>query len=258
MKETSEYPNQTLRTVVRAFEFLEVVATSPKPVKIKEVASILKLNQTTAYHFLRTLRDVGYIDRDAGGFLRVGHRVTVLYNGMLRQQVLGLALRTVIEDLCSLTKETAYLTLRSKDGLVVETLVEGNQAVRVKGLEVGFSGAEHIRASGLAALAFMNDVDREAVLTKSLISATDDEKRDVIHNLIGEFEVIRSQGWAVDNERFEKDVCCVAAPFFRDDGTVAGSIGVSVPASRFQDTQQLIIDSVCAKSQFATKLVGGR
>ena len=247
---------KTLQTVDRALEFLEIVAQSAQPPKIKDVAKALGLKITTSYHLLKTLENAGYINRDDGGFLRIGHRVTVLYQGMVRQQVLGRALHSVVEGLSAITSETAYLTVRTKDGLIVETLVEGNQAVRVKGLRVGFSGAEHIRASGLAALAFMDDADRDVILAKSLEKLSMKTRRSTIKSLAAEFEQIREQGWALDNQTFEKDVCCVAAPFFQADGKVAGSISVSAPASRFRDSGNIITAAVCAKARLASESLG--
>ena len=173
----------TLRTVERALQFMEFVAQSDQPPKIKNVATELNLNITTSYHLLKTLHKAGYVDRDRNGYLRIGRRVTFLHQGMIRQQSLGHDLHSVVAELSSLTLETAYLAVLTGDGLVIDALVESNQAVRVAGLHVGFNGAEHTRASGKAVLAFLSKVEREPILAKSLGEASIRNRRGIINSL---------------------------------------------------------------------------
>jgi IclR family transcriptional regulator, acetate operon repressor len=251
-------PPSTLQTVERALAFLEVVAEARTPVRVREVAEALDVKVTTAYHLLNTLIAAGYINRDHGGALRIGSRAAVLYNGMLRQFKPDEDLGTIVERLSAETTETVYLCQLTKSGVVVQKLVEGIHAVRVAGLHVGFSGSEHARASGKAVLAFMDEPDRKAVLERSTAAMTASARRATLAAVDREIEVIRDRGWALDEENFQVGASCVAAPYFRSDGQVVGSIAVSVPCTRFTDAEPALIAAVVAAARDASAVLGHR
>lgn len=255
--ETPSSPS-TLQTVERALAFLEVVAEARSPVRVREVAQALDIKVTTAYHLLNTLLSAGYINRDDGGALRIGARAAVLYNGMLRQFKPDEDLGPIAERLSAETTETVYLCQLTKSGVVVQKLVDGIHAVRVAGLHVGFSGSEHSRASGKAVLAFMDEPDRTALLERSTAAMTASARRACLAELDREIEIIRSQGWALDEEHFQAGASCVAAPYFRSDGQVVGSIAVSAPCTRFADARAALIAAVVSAAHDASAVLGHR
>jgi DNA-binding IclR family transcriptional regulator len=246
----------TLQTAERALAFLEIVAQAVRPPKLKEVTAQLGLNVTTGYHMLNTLQRAGYLTREPDGTLRIGGRAAVLYQGLLRHFVLGRDLHPIVEQLSLQTHETAYLSSLSGEGVVVQALVEGTQAVRVTALYVGFSGDEHIRASGKAVLAFMPDIDRTALLIHSMGELTVREHVGLMDQLDSELAEVREQGWALDDRQFQDSVCCVAAPFFTSDGTVSGSIAVSLPADRFPQSKPEVVSAVRAAGRRISETLG--
>jgi DNA-binding IclR family transcriptional regulator len=245
-----------LLTAQRALAFLEAVAMADRPPTIKDVSAELAINITTAYHLLNTLRQSGYLVRDADGTLRVGARVSVLYQSMLRHFVLGRDLRPVVEQLAADTDETAYLASHSHDGVVIETVVEARQTVRVSGLYVGYSGSEHRRASGKAVLAFLNPDSREALITRCLSGLSAAARKQALAKLNAQLETIRTQGWALDDQEFQPSVSCAAAPFFRADSSVAGSVTVSAPSARFDTNRDALVIAVRKAAWEISTLLG--
>ncbi len=57
----------------------------------------------------------------------------------------------------------------------------------------------------------------------------------IIHKetLHRELELIRQQGYSLDNREHNPDIVCIAAPIFGIDGNLAGTIGISAPDYRF-------------------------
>jgi IclR family acetate operon transcriptional repressor len=252
----SEKPRTTLQTATRALAFLEYVAQSPEPPQLKEVAAALEINITTCYHLFNTLHQAGYLVRVSDGSLRIGGRAAVLYNGLVRNFALGRDLHPVVEELSAETNETAYVTSLSGDGVVIQAVVEGKQAVRVTGLYVGFSGSEHMRASGKAVLAHLPDAARSEILDNALRALNAKERKEILANLHGELAEVRSRGWAFDDRYFADTVCCVSAPFFSSAGDVAGSLAVSMPAERFATGKAGVIDAVCRAASQASQALG--
>lgn len=242
----------TLQTVERALAFLEVIAQAPRQPGVKEVAAALGLNITTCYHLLNTLQRAGYVNRDGDGTLRVGSRVGLLYQGLVRQFVLGRDLRPVVEALAVETGETSYLAGLGKEGVAIQALVEGDRAVRVTGLYLGFSGFEHIRAAGKAVLAYLGDEQRDALLARNLAPDAVAARQAVL----AELATVRERGWALDEGDYQEGVCCVAAPFFMPDGAVAGSITVSTPAARFASSREALTGSAVEAGRRASEQLG--
>jgi IclR family acetate operon transcriptional repressor len=246
----------TLQTVERALAFLEIVARAPSPPPLRDVADALGLKITTSYHLLNTLRGAGYLIRNNDGTLRIGPRAAVLYNGLVRQMAGGEELRPIVEWLSSETLETAYLCSLNESGVVVQMLIEGGHAVRVSGLYIGFSGSEHERATGKAVLAHMRDADRTVLLNRTTAGVTATQRKRVLAELAKELELVREQGYALDEEHFQRGASCVAAPFFRMGGDIAGSIAVSVPGTRFAESREALTAAVVSAAQQASTLLG--
>lgn len=240
----NEKVRTTLQTVERALSFLETVAEAQRAPHLKDVAQQLGLNITTSYHLLNTLQSRGYISRSSDRTLHIGGRIALLHQGLQRRFALGRDLHAAVEQLSADTEETAYLSRYSGDDVVIQSVVEATQAVRVTGLSVGFGGSEHVRASGKAVLAFLSDDKRMAVLRRSMPESTVREYAVTADELDAEWEQIRERGWAVDDEQFQDGVCCVAAPYFSPDGSVLGSIAVSVPAARFRQASDKLTTAV--------------
>jgi DNA-binding IclR family transcriptional regulator len=240
----------TLQTVERALAFLEAVAQARRPPRLKEVAQELGINVTTSYHLLNTLQLAGYLIRDSDGTLRIGGRTAILYQGLVRNFALGRELTPVVEELSARTGETAYIAALNREKVIIQAVIEGDQAVRVTGLYVGFSGSEHIRASGKAVLAHLPDEQRNAALRNSMPGAPAEELNSVIHEL----HKVRELGWAQDDGQFQEGVCCIAAPFFGSGGAVTGSVAVSVPAARFAAAREGITEAVLDSARHASQI----
>jgi DNA-binding IclR family transcriptional regulator len=242
----------TLQTVDRALAFLEAVAQARRPPRLKDVAEALGMNTATSYHLLNTLRLAGYLTREGDGTLRIGVRAAILYQGLVRHFVLGRDLMPVIEELATSTGETAYVSALNRDRVAIEAVVEGSHAVRVTGLYVGFSGSEHIRASGKAILAHLPSAKRDMVLSHCMPGADTSE----IDAVITELDNVRQQGWALDDGHFQDGVCCIAVPFFQSGGQVAGSVTVSTPAARFPDARPKLTVAVHDSARRASEILG--
>lgn len=249
-------PATTLQTVQRALSYLEVVANAARPLRPKDVARELGVNVTTGYHLLNTLLQRGYLVKEADGTLQIGSRVAVLHHGFVKRFAVGGALRRVVDELGLSTGETTYLTGYSSEGVVIQAVREATQAVAVTGLKVGFSGSEHVRASGKAVLAFLPKDEWVAVVSRSAGKMSKRKTADLMEQLEPELERVRQKGWSVDTGRFDDGVSCVAAPYFGADGTVLGSIAISAPSDRFSGTIDALTEAVVKAGDEISDLLG--
>jgi DNA-binding IclR family transcriptional regulator len=199
---------------------------------------------------------MGYLARGDDGTVRVGARVALLYRGLIRHLAFGRDLHPIVAELSEATQETAYLAGLTRNSVMIQDVVEGGQAVRVAGLHIGFHGSEHLRASGKAILAHLDEAGQQSILGPITQPMSKKARIQLQSHLERELERVRSQGWALDDRGFDEGVCCVSAPIFGPDGEIAGSVTVSMPAERFQENRERTVRAVKQAAKKASHMIG--
>lgn len=215
-----------VRAVDRAIAVLKAFDADKPSMSVIEIQERAGLNRPTVYRMLETLGRHGFV-RAHGSPLRFSLDYAV---GQLAQRWLaGLdpvsAARTVIERLHEETRETVSLALLQDRKLIYAMELA---SPHVLSISRGIGPMEHLGrgAGGKAILAFMSEVDREAVL-KEQPGRSIDRK-----TLAADLPAIRRQGYAVARSEIISGAVSIAAPFFDQAGVVAGSVVVFGPEAR--------------------------
>jgi DNA-binding IclR family transcriptional regulator len=246
----------TLQTVERALAFLELVAVSSSELTVRDVAGRLGVNLTTCYHLYNTLAARGYVERNPDLTLRVGRQAAVLYDGYRRGFSGQRRMQEFVAELAAETTETAWLSTLTGDSVVLTAYAEGPQPVRATGLYVGLTGLEHVRSSGRAVLAHLDEERRERILQNSLSGVAPAQRAGIREALKRDFAVIRERGWALDDEDYNAGIVGVAAPFFSPDDAVLGAVGVWSPAARARQSLDVLAGRLLAAAREASALFG--
>jgi IclR family transcriptional regulator, acetate operon repressor len=247
--------NYTLQTVERAISFLEYVATAPAPPNIRDVSKALDLNITTAYHLLRTLVACAYIKRDDDGGLELGEGIGVLVKHYRRRESREQYLAPIVQRLAATTMETAFLSLREGDSVILKVLVEGSQRLRVAGLYVGLTGHEYRRAAGKAVLAHLAEPSRSAMLEASLVDVSERQRKTILKSLEKELPLTAARGWSADNGQIEDGIISIGAPIFDAGGAVIGAAGIVTPIFRMDKSPDKFREAVLSAAAEASRLV---
>ncbi|WP_224167185.1 IclR family transcriptional regulator [Arthrobacter sp. StoSoilA2] len=256
MKPVSNSSKQpTLQTVERSLSFLEFVASSPEPPTVQRVADALDLNITTCYHLLRTLVARGYIKRHDNLTLSLGEQVGVLFRTYQQKMDIDESLKGMVDTLASKTSETAYLSVLDGNRVVLKVLVEGSQQLRVSGLFVGQSGNEHLRSSGKAVLAHLDDEARAAMLADVVDGMSASETESLLDRLGHELDQTRKRGWSMDEQGSDIGISSIGGPIFDSRGRIYGAIGVVTPTTRMERLQDHYVECVRAVAADATALL---
>lgn len=246
----------TLQTVDRALMFLEFVANAAEPPTIRQVSDELELNLTTCYHLFNTLNMRQYIERNPDQTLRIGFQVGVLFDGYRRGFSDYRVINELVHKLAAASSETAFLSTLVNDSVTLVAFAEGNQSVRATGLYVGLNGNEHVRSSGKAVLAFLDDEQRGRIISNSLSVIPPSRRAEEMAALNAELALVAERGWALDDQGYEKGITGVAAPYFNEAGAVVGAIGMWSPSERFLSHRDEIIQTVVSAAQEATESLG--
>ena len=240
-----------IRSVAKAVQILLSVAEAPEGATAKETADGLGLPVATAYHLLDTLVTEGMLVKDSRRRYHLGPRIGVLSDAFLRHPSPPEYLLAPLRRLADETGATAYLSGWQRDDAVVLATVEGNHAVRVKGLHVGFSGHAHARGAGKVFLAFARPQVRDRYLdAHPLVARTPNTITDRA-SLEQELASIRERGVSFDVEEFRLGVSGCSAPVLVGDVAIA-AYTVSVPSERFAANRDALIAAVRAAAASAT------
>ncbi|PWC05586.1 IclR family transcriptional regulator [Agromyces badenianii] len=254
----TERKSETLSTLSRGMAVFEHIVVSG-PVTAKQIAAWFGISAGVCYHILRTLEADGYVVRQSGGVYELGPHGYGLGRRLQQHSEIAPELAVILTRLFNATAETTFVAEWRSGAVLLRNFLTSNHSVSVGGLEVGYTGDMHARASCKSILAHLpvEQVDtlfagvRLTSLTRNTIVELD--------ALQVELARVRSQGYAIDNEEFAEGMQCVSAPYFAPEGVPAGSFTVSAPVERFRRNLPQLIERVREAANIAsTLLASGR
>lgn len=242
--------NTPVKSAARVLDILELFATEPKSLALRDVSSRLGIPKSSTHMLLATLERRAYIVRIDDDRFKLSTSATTAKSwagGPYRRMVE--ASGPVMRDLIAELKETVVIAAPTAN-LDVRILA---QKVCPNLIRFEF-GPEKISPSycsamGQVMLAFSADDDREAYLKRvdlqPLTSSTITDP-DTLRNRLRQ---VKTQGYAISvEERFE-GATGIAVPLFRPGGEVAGVTSVGMISARLKDRQSAIIATLEAAAR---------
>lgn len=217
------------RSVARALDMLELVATSREELTISEISRSLNIPKSTAFDIITTLLDKGYLElaNERVKSLKLGVKLFQTGAVYLDQTPLHKAARPILENLAARAKETSFLAIENEGVLVYLDKVESPASVRTSA-GIGSNNPMYCTGLGKALLATMPN---EKI--KSILASTGGLKAVTPYTITDEtqfFEVIdqsRQRGYVIDDREHNMDVFCVAAPVYNAYGKVQAAISIA-------------------------------
>ncbi len=236
----------TVRSVARALRVVQVVAEGPADgLSLSELAKAIGASKSTTLALVRTLIAFGML-RDG----RPGPRYT-LGTGLIRlgdiargQLPLGDVCRPLLTELSDLTKMTSRLAICDEGFPVFIERVDGPGSVRFH-TPLGQRELPHASAAGKAMLATMPADQVRAVCGQSGLPRRTSHTITDLASLLENLVLVRSNGFALDDEEDAEGIFCLGAAFFGHDGVAAGAVSVTgikgdLPAWRVNELGQAV------------------
>lgn len=210
------------RTVTaKVLAILEAFERSRGVLSLSEIAEASGLPLSTAHRLLAELTEWGMLTRGSHGRYQLGIRLWELAQNAGRP--LRETARPYIQDLFSLTGETAHLAVREGHEVLYIDRVYGSKRVP-RASRVGGRLPMHATAVGKVVLAFEEDWVRTAFLQRPLERRTPHTDVDP-GRLAAELAQIREQGYATTLEEARLGSCSIAVPVFHG-GRVGAGLGL--------------------------------
>ncbi|MGH9768119.1 MAG: IclR family transcriptional regulator [Blastocatellia bacterium] len=222
-----------IELVGKVVALLETLRDEPEGLSLQELADRTGYVKSSAHRILSSLKKHGYVEQEsAGGPYRMGLQALTLARGLNGRRGLVEMAKPYLREAVETFDESAYLAvLRGDRGIFVDV-----QETRRDFRLVGPLGAEvhfHATAAGKAMAAFLPPAQRAALL-KSL-KAEQQTVRTLTRKseIEQEWEKVRRQGYAVNNEETIVGAVFIACPIFDSHRAVCGSLSVGIPKARY-------------------------
>ncbi len=218
-------------TVAKAIGILDILAARADiGISLAELSALVKMPKSSTHRYLVTLLELGLAERKDGDRFCLGTKVIELAGAFLAQSDLRIESQAVLNDLAEKTGETIHLAVASGTEVVYIAKVESRHALGMSS-HIGARLPMHCTALGKAILAFSDKELLDAVLAEPMKPRT---PRSLTSGkaLTTDLELVRSRGYAIDDEENETGIRCVGAPIFDYTANPIAAISISVPRER--------------------------
>lgn len=219
------------RTVLKALDVLETLAFSAQPLSAPEVAERCGLTRPTTYRLISTLAARGYVATGQDGRYRLGSKMLSLSKRLIEHAQLPQMARPDLETLCQETGESVHLAVLEDHEVLYVDKVESARAAPMYSV-VGTRNPLHSTSLGKAILAFLPAEEREMLLGR--IAYTERTPNTITSRQVLEhhLELVRTQGYAIDDIENEEGIRCVGVPVLGNTGVPIAAISISGPIMR--------------------------
>jgi DNA-binding IclR family transcriptional regulator len=217
------------QAVDRASFLLVTVLEAGRPVSFGELCERAELAKSTTSRLLTALEVAGLVRRDRNGAVIPGGVITRYARSGDHQLGISATLRPALEQVVSVTGETANLAVAAGGRIELVDQVDGSFLLG----SVNWVGREvpaHASALGKVLLAF----DQLPLPTEPLVALTDRTITE-LSALRAELERVRNSGVAIIRDELEIGLTAVAVPCYDESGSVIAAMSLSGPSGRFDE-----------------------
>lgn len=227
-----------IESIKKSFQILEILSNNESPCGVTELANIMKLDKSTVFRILRTMKSKGYIEqlRDTKKYV-VGIGILELSNKLIQKMEIVTIAKPMLKKLSQLSGESSHLAVLRRGKVIYIDRTISSEAVSIH-TNIGDHEPVHCTGVGKAILAFLPSEEIQnnlnEIKAKSLEKFTD-KTITSLSELEKELKKTREVGFAFDDEELYKGVRCLAAPIKNYKNEVIASLGISGPINRITD-----------------------
>lgn len=222
----------TVQSIERAFCILEKLSENPDGIQITRLAEQVNLSKSTVHRLLSTLIEMNYVSQDIETErYKVGYQVLFLSRNLLNNTDLIAIAKPFLQSLSHDINETIHLCIEDKCEIVYIDKIESNQTIRMYS-RIGSRAPMYCTGVGKMLLSNCYDKELEKVLQLTSFERRTPHTITTRDDLLNELDIIRRQGYALDDIENEQGIRCIAAPIYNYTGRVISSFSISGPSER--------------------------
>ncbi len=220
----------------KTLDILEMLRSGAPGVALADIARALEMPKPTVYRIVSTLESRGYVSRNQAGRYQITRKLFDLESKVPEEEIIARAAYPIMVQLVDSCKETVNLGILDAGEVVVINTIESPLAIRMSS-KIGNRRHLHATALGKVMMAGLSEKDvLRLIRVKKLPRLT---PRTIVtrQELLAELELVRRQGFAMDNEENEPGGRCIGAPIVGAGGRVVSALSISAPIFRMDETR---------------------
>ena len=220
-------------SALKALQIILALAEQKGWVNISYIAEATGLSPSTVHRILQELQACGFVSKNKEA--RQYKLGMGMMNIALKVNMSDYLLEAAQEEMIRLNElslETIHLIAPDNDKAVYIGKMDAKNQIQLRS-RIGWKIPLQCTSGGKLILAYHSREWVDSYLNYNPLKQY--TNNTIIHKetLHRELELIRQQGYSLDNREHNPDIVCIAAPIFGIDGNLAGTIGISAPDYRF-------------------------
>jgi len=229
-----------MNTVDRVIGIVSYLVDKEKPLSIAEISRDLQLNKSGVYRILRFLKEARWVSQQPDtGLYYLGPGIVKLSSAILSKYDIRSASQPYLEEVCKITKETALLNLRiGYERIIIDQVVPSNDMLYL--VPFGKRMPLWLGSTGKAILALLPEEEIGIALDyikKSGQPGYASGEQTNIGKIRQQLEKVKEDGFAVSTGEVVSGAIGIAAPIFRRDHKVVGSLAMATPARKLSRSE---------------------
>lgn len=217
----------------KALAILEAIGADDRPIAVPDIADMTGLPRQTVHRVLKQLEDLGLTDRDpVRERYSPGERLAELGLRAISARLSRGPAHKILVDVVDQIGETCNVGMMESSEVVYIDRVECDWPLRVQ-FRPGSHVPVHCTAIGKLLLAHMDEEARHEVLSIAKLTRYTKHTMTDRRELEAHFELIREQGYAVNDQEDAIGLIAVAVPVRNGNGEVVAGLAVHAPIPRF-------------------------
>jgi len=225
------------KIVEKGLKLLEELAQSAEGMTVVELADRIGVHKTSAYRYINSLLDMGYIQSEGDGSYHLGNKILELGSQKLSRMPLREIAHPFLVKLSAETQKTVHLCVLDEHDVIYIDKVESQRSLPMMS-RIGSRAPAYCTGVGKALLSSL-PTDQVVSLLREFppTRRTPETITDPI-KLLEEIKLTAERGYAIDNGEHEEGIKCFAAPVRGFGGDVMGAVSLTGLKREFADTKK--------------------
>lgn len=226
----------SVASVLKVFGILQALSEE-KDIGVTELSQKVMMSKSTVYRFLQTMKTLGYVNQEGeSDKYSLSLKLFELSNKALENQNFLRIADLEMRKLRELTKETVHLAVREDDHIVYINKASSEHYNLCMSSKIGSQASIHATGLGKILLAWLDKDTKQNIINEIEFTQYTPNTIATAKRFIEELDLVKSQGYAEDNEETELGLHCFAVPIYNHMGVVTAGLSLSTSIFRCDET----------------------
>jgi len=227
-KNQKVYKDSHVQSVARALTLIELLAQEKRDLSLTELSKKAGWPKSTVHGLIKTLLAYHMVEQsEETGDYRLGIRLFELGNIVMRSWDIAEIAKPYLRKLNNNLGEMVQLAMEDKGEVLYLDKLDSNRMMRIVS-EIGIRLPMHCSGLGKVLLAYKKEESEMIkILTQKGMRAMTANTIVSIPDFLKEAELIRTRGYAMDDQEIMDGLRCVAVPIFDANDQVNYAISIS-------------------------------